>query len=1104
MKSKNYSRLKQTDKSEENNRILDRQRKARINLHKKNHLNLSQPRQGKSGAQNRRSSHHFSKTLTASRTRGEETVPSSCKKKPPSPTGGVSGSKTQQRKTVGYRSPDQSLRVRDIVVEEEENHLNQLNQSMTTSMSRISSTRFSSMNITATASSYHPVVVENQNKTPNHCSQTSYDAREKFFKKPKTMKKIKNPMQIAQGVRPRLSRVMSSKWTAHGQTGTQLKFWSKNKNVLFGINNTAKDTQQRAGSPPDSLIPSQYKSEGYPAPSSIKAVKTEPGFGRDFLGGCSELNRSLGEGQSENYYTSPERGLTTIQEKRKSYKKRRKNNPIFSIKKRSLAMDSSMDKTNHSKSRGRISISTERSPLATQNLINKSVIQGHVQRLKKSRKVVEETRKENSLFKQEIAVLQNEKFRLDLKFKEAELETKGLYKRLQESEETNMKLTKQLVDAKDRTKNLELSLEDLKNLLKLRIEEKVEADLLIKNLREKVTIASERRISVEYLGFQSTTQDQELTSDEVVRLRIESTKQQERVRGLQIELEKLKESSDNLRQKNSEVVNHLTKEQSKNQTLKIKLDAMRKDLDSSLADNARLTQNIKSLKTTSDGLKTKKLALETQVEQLNHKHRRFLDENGDYSKKVDKYQNQIAELSEKVKSLDSENRRLEQASAQQKRKAEVDFRRISDQRNFFQKKAEKVEGTLAEVREQAHSERRRREEVEARLRGLLDEVEKQKSRLGKFEVLNANLKEMTQAMKTSREERHKSNSALTEKIQILELENSGLKAQVESKTKALKELRRQGKARKIEKESQIENLEKSKIQSERQIVELENDIEVLRSKFEGYEERMESQRAQIEKLTRTKFELKAQILELNTVKENTSRENKHLIESNKIYKDKNLTLTEKIQKFENWQKSKSNSSQDNLRLIEELKAIIKNLELENQEFEQKISKVRQERKSLELETINLRRMCEELSAENSLCKQQVEECKLIIREWDEERKRYLEKNQRLEILSRDRLTELEKKTHSNSKLMFRLCLAYAELDRLLSFSEEKKLSAFGEGRGVVDDISGLVIEEEQSGESDEEGEVSEDVGEHFESEAEVDDDEKQFSRSEGVCSTQPE
>lgn len=59
-----------------------------------------------------------------------------------------------------------------------------------------------------------------------------------------------------------------------------------------------------------------------------------------------------------------------------------------------------------------------------------------------------------------------------------------------------------------------------------------------------------------------------------------------------------------------------------------------------------------------------------------------------------------------------------------------------------------------------------------------------------------------------------------------------------------------------------------------------------------------------------------------------------------------------------------------------------------------------------------------------------EESQAIIQEWNRERQRISEENARLQAISQDRLVEIERKSAENGKLLLRLAMAYAEVERL--------------------------------------------------------------------------
>ena len=59
----------------------------------------------------------------------------------------------------------------------------------------------------------------------------------------------------------------------------------------------------------------------------------------------------------------------------------------------------------------------------------------------------------------------------------------------------------------------------------------------------------------------------------------------------------------------------------------------------------------------------------------------------------------------------------------------------------------------------------------------------------------------------------------------------------------------------------------------------------------------------------------------------------------------------------------------------------------------------------------------------------------MIQKWTDERDELYDEIHRLESLSTERLKEIEKKSHNSGKLMIKLALAYAELERNINAKE---------------------------------------------------------------------
>jgi len=60
----------------------------------------------------------------------------------------------------------------------------------------------------------------------------------------------------------------------------------------------------------------------------------------------------------------------------------------------------------------------------------------------------------------------------------------------------------------------------------------------------------------------------------------------------------------------------------------------------------------------------------------------------------------------------------------------------------------------------------------------------------------------------------------------------------------------------------------------------------------------------------------------------------------------------------------------------------------------------------------------------------LEESKAMVKRWAVEREEMMDQNMRLDQLSKERMTEVEKLTHTNGKLCIKLTLMMTELERI--------------------------------------------------------------------------
>ena len=118
---------------------------------------------------------------------------------------------------------------------------------------------------------------------------------------------------------------------------------------------------------------------------------------------------------------------------------------------------------------------------------------------------------------------------------------------------------------------------------------------------------------------------------------------------------------------------------------------------------------------------------------------------------------------------------------------------------------------------------------------------------------------------------------------------------------------------------------------------------------------------------------------------------------------------------------------DNSRLTNEINGKVRELGVLTSEYEN----LRTQNENLKRESEVLKKKLNEAIIELGERDKEIKLAEDILRKWDSERNRLLQENQRLESINRDKTIENDKKAYENSKLMLKLVLAYAEVERLM-------------------------------------------------------------------------
>lgn len=145
------------------------------------------------------------------------------------------------------------------------------------------------------------------------------------------------------------------------------------------------------------------------------------------------------------------------------------------------------------------------------------------------------------------------------------------------------------------------------------------------------------------------------------------------------------------------------------------------------------------------------------------------------------------------------------------------------------------------------------------------------------------------------------------------------------------------------------------------------------------------------------------------------------------YRDLEAKLADKERECENFKRTCEELRTDNTRLAGELSTKVRELNTltdEHRTLQTQYSKMK-------LDNEDLRERLRHAELEIVELERQLNEVRPLLEKWTLERNNLLQENQRLHSINHDKTVENDRKTYENSKLLIRLALAYAEIERRL-------------------------------------------------------------------------
>ena len=143
------------------------------------------------------------------------------------------------------------------------------------------------------------------------------------------------------------------------------------------------------------------------------------------------------------------------------------------------------------------------------------------------------------------------------------------------------------------------------------------------------------------------------------------------------------------------------------------------------------------------------------------------------------------------------------------------------------------------------------------------------------------------------------------------------------------------------------------------------------------------------------------------------------------YRDLDAKLAEKERDCENYKRTCEELRSDNSRLASELASKTRELTTVTDEYK----RLQAQHSILKKDCDDLREQLRQAELDIQDLERQVNEVRPLLAKWALERDHLLHESQRLHSINHDKTLENDKKTYENSKLLIRLALAYAEVER---------------------------------------------------------------------------
>lgn len=602
----------------------------------------------------------------------------------------------------------------------------------------------------------------------------------------------------------------------------------------------------------------------------------------------------------------------------------------------------------------------ERSSVAAstnaQDKMEKHALYSQIRQLRNSVIQNEYDVKELGLYKQELAVMENEKLRTSLNFNRIVKEKGDLFSRLKMSEDRNQQMRGIIDELNSKLLTSDKTIIDLEDLVASKTQEKMDVEIQLKQLRERMK-------AIEALGNSNT-----VSIDIKAQLDMKTQAMKNKIGDLIGQNNKLRGEKSTYEMRITELETTisnldgiLTAKGIEYEGIHNMLNSNKTNLEVVLEENNQLRHQLSLAEGKYQSTETQRIDANNKVAELQHTINRLQDSNQKMEIEINALKGQNYQFSNNCKITQEDFNRLRMELSETQARLQVDTVRFKDRKKILDDEIRRLEAHLNQARNQVCEEKRLRQESDAQIKSLVEDlnIERQKTvemvkenqfLKNEIERLRLELKStlsVMEEMKSKLGSGMSSVSGLKAKLQEYLSQISALKCKLSAAGKSQLDERNKShhiiseyKQRIQQLEAENNNLWKENSSYKHQMEELKITINNLNSKMGNLNNELDRLQEAIKKLQREKESLEAGVRKL--------KEKNHDLDTlaNEL-KTQISSYEALISSLENEISQLKSDNQYLAGEFERLKKALESIEKDKRDLESEIKKLKEENQDLQ-------------------------------------------------------------------------------------------------------------------------------------------------------------